>query len=122
MDYKPLRFIGEPIQVHYETAPVLLKIPGCPDLFEWHEIPYEIVEVISEWHDYTRRGRMARNMQPRHSGRASQKGSWGVGKDYYRVRTREHRFFDIYYDRAPKSADKRKGGWYLDRELTVVET
>ena len=46
-----------------------------------------------------------------------QRGSWGVGQDYYRVRTAEGRIFDLYYDRAPKNVFRRKGGWFLDREI-----
>ena len=43
-------------------------------------------------------------------------GSWGLGRDYYRVRTREGRIFDLYFDRRPKSADVA-GSWVLYREL-----
>jgi hypothetical protein len=35
------------------------------------------------------------------------------------VRTSGGRIFDLYYDRAPKDVDQRKGGWFLDKELTV---
>lgn len=111
------RFIAEPIQVLFEKAPVLEKRPGCPDGFVWGGETFRIVELISEWHDYRRRGRMARNMQPQHASVAGRRGSWGVGQDYYRVRTEDQRFFDIYYDRAPLDADRRKGGWFLYREL-----
>jgi hypothetical protein len=121
MEYKPQRFIGEPIRVQYKKAPLFSKIPGCPDSFEWQGAMYEIVEMISEWHDYTRRGRMSQNMRPRHSNRASRIGSWGVGRDHYRIRTSKGLLFDIYYDRAPKSVDKRKGEWFLDRELKAVD-
>jgi hypothetical protein len=78
---------------------------------------FEIVEILSEWHEYKRRGRMARNMSPEHAAVAESRGSWGVGQDYYRVRTTDGRIFDIYYDRAPKDVNHRKGGWFLYREL-----
>lgn len=59
---------------------------------------------------------------PQHAAQArfgrERRGSWGVGQDYYRVRTSVGRFFDLYYDRAPKDADQRKGGWFLDKELS----
>ncbi len=80
------------------------------------------LSVLSEWHDYRRRGNMARNMRPSHAALASQRGSWGVGQDYYRVRTSEGRIFDIYYDRAPKGSDERKGGWFVYRELMGTDT
>jgi hypothetical protein len=117
MEIKPLRFISEPIEVYFERPPVLEKKPGPPSAFTWRGEQYQIVEVLSEWHDYQRRGRMARNMQPKHAAAAERRGSWGVGQDYFRVRTADGRIFDLYYDRAPKDAGRRKGAWFLYREL-----
>jgi hypothetical protein len=116
--YKPIRFVEEPIEVLYDDPPVLEKKTGPPNAILWREFRYRIVEVISEWHDYHRRGRMARNMRPEHARTAQKRGSWGVGKDYYRVVTDSGRIFDIYFDRAPKSVDKRKGAWFLFQELS----
>ena len=118
MEYIPLRFIGEEIEVHFRRTPALEKIPGPPDRFVWRSEQYQIVEVLSEWHNYLRRGRMANNMRPEHASTASRRGSWGVGQDYYRVLTSNNRIFDIYYDRAPKGADNRKGYWFLDKEMS----
>ncbi len=115
---KPLHFIGEPIEVHFEQPPLLEKKPGCPDAFIWRDAEYRVVEMLSEWHDYRRRGRMARNMQPQHAQVAQSRGSWGVGQDYFRVRTENGQIFDLYYDRAPKGVDQRKGAWFLDKELS----
>jgi len=61
---------------------------------------------------------MARNMRPEHTETAQKRGSWGVGKDYYRVVTDSGRIFDIYFDRAPKGVDNRKGAWFLFQELS----
>ena len=119
MEYKPLRFIGEPIDVVFHTHPVLEKKPGCPNAFSWRGESFRIEEIISEWHDYRRRGRMARNMQPGHAATAERRGSWGVGEFYYRVRTEGERIFDIYYDRSPRDVNRRKGDWFLFRELSV---
>lgn len=119
MEYKPLRFIGEPIDVVFDTLPVLEKKPGCPNAFSWRGESFRIEEIISEWHDYRRRGRMARNMQPGHAATAERRGSWGVGEFYYRVRTEGERIFDIYYDRSPRDVNRRKGDWFLFRELSV---
>jgi hypothetical protein len=114
---KPLRFISEPVEVIFDDAPLLEKKPGCPDGFIWRGEQFRVVELLSEWHDYHRRGRMARNMRPEHAAVAETRGSWGVGQDYYRVRTGGNRIFDLYYDRSPKDADRRKGAWFLDREM-----
>ncbi len=111
------RFIGEEIEVGFDRPPLLEKKPGCPDRFIWHGQVFEIVGKLLEWHDYHRRGRMARNMQPAHAAVAEQRGSWGVGRDYFRVLTAGGRVFELYYDRAPKDASQRKGAWFLYREL-----
>lgn len=111
------RFLSEPIDVGFDDEPLLEKKPGCPDRFTWEGETFEIVEMLAEWHDYRRRGRMARNMRPGHLSRAERTGSWGVGRDFYRVRTAQERVFEIYYDRAPKDSDRRKGSWVLYQEL-----
>ncbi len=117
MDTLPVRFISERIEVSFFQSPILEKKPGCPNGFTWRGESFRIVERLSEWHDYSRRGRMARNMMPKHAETAKRRGSWGVGKDYYRVRTENGRIFDLYFDRAPQDADHRKGGWFLFQEL-----
>jgi hypothetical protein len=83
----------------------------------WRGETQRIVEMLSEWHDYERRGRAAKNMRPSHAAVAATRGSWGVGRDWFRVRTAEGCIFDLYYDRAPKDADRRKGEWRLVKEL-----
>ncbi len=122
MELKPVRFISESIEVHFDKPPLLEKKPDAPNGFTWRGETFQIVEVLSEWVDYGRRGRAARNMQPAHAATAARKGSWGVGLFYFRVRTEigspvNERIFDIYYDRAPKNVDKRKGEWFVFQEL-----
>lgn len=117
MDPESSRFIGEPIEVIFNNKPVLEKKPGCPDSIIWRDETHQIIEILSEWHDYRRRGRMARNMSPLHAEVASGRGSWGVGRDYFRIRTETGRSFEIYYDRAPLNADRRKGQWFLYKEI-----
>ena len=117
METRPKRFINEQVEVHFSKTPTLEKKPGCPDSFIWHGKTYKIIELISEWHDYHRRGRMACNMRSEHASRAERIGSWGVGQDYYRILTENRRIFDLYFDRAPKNVDHRKGAWFLDKEL-----
>jgi hypothetical protein len=120
MELRPKRFIGEPIEVQHDQPPQLEKTSGPPDAFTWHNEIFRVTQVLSEWIDYRRRGRMARNMQPQHAAIASRRGSWGVGQFYFRVRTDTGQVFDLYYDRAPKDADHRKGEWFLFQELDSV--
>lgn len=141
-DFKPIHFLDEPIDVIFKTAPTLQKSPHCPDSFIWNEKNYHITEKLSEWNDFTRRGtlRVARNMQPAHAAVASTRGSLNVGRFYFRVRAtlfgsstaektksdsttvgQTTQIFDIYYDRAMKSVDDRKGQWVLYRELVQAQ-
>jgi hypothetical protein len=115
--FTPLRFIGEEIEVVFEQPPALSKKPGCPDGFLWQGETFRVIELLSEWHDYTRRGRFAKNMQPHNLRKAAQRGSLGVGRFYYRVRTEGGQVFELYYDRAPKNVDDKRGHWTLFREL-----
>ncbi len=119
MDVKPLHFIEEPIEARFDQEPALEKKPPCPNGFTWHGENYRVVEMLAEWYDFKRRGRMARNTrrEPAHAARATLRGSWGVGRDYFRVRVEGGRLFELYYDREPKDADQRKGGWFLAREV-----
>jgi hypothetical protein len=121
MALKPVRFISEPVTVRHNTPPLYEKSPTAPDAFTWRELEFTVVELLQEWVDYQRRGRMKRNMQPQHAAAASRRGSWGVGLFYFRVRTQQDRVFDIYYDRAPKGSDQRKGQWFLHQELAEEE-
>jgi len=113
------RFIDEPIEVIYVSKPLLEKSPRCPAGFIWRGQNFEIIEVLAEWQDFRRRGRMARNMIPPHKSRAERIGSWGVGRFFFRVRTSAGREFDIYYDRAPADVNDRKGSWMLFAERPV---
>ena len=110
-------FIGEEITVAFDTPPVRQKTPPCPDGFTWQGQPRRVVEKISEWSDFTRRGRMSRNMRPAHASVAAERGSLGVGRFYFRVRTDTGRTFDLYYDREIRDVDDRLGHWFLYREL-----
>lgn len=118
MELKPEQFIGEEVEAIFAIAPTLEKKPGCPTEFKWRGSHFRIIEVLAEWHDYRRRGRMSRNMRPTHAESAQRYGSWGVGLDYYRVKTDSDQIFDLYYDRAPADVDRRKGAWFLYQELT----
>ena len=121
-------FISEPITVHFVKPPSHTKKPHCPDQFNWRGEEWIITACLAEWVDYTRRGRMAKNMQPQHAQVASQRGSWGVGRFYFDVRSLQEGYhnqagclFRLYYDRAPQDASDRTGHWVLLAELTRAE-
>jgi len=114
-------FLGAPIEVHHDRPPALEKRPGPPDGFTWEGRAYRVVEVLGEWHDYRQRGKTAafyRKERGSYRAKAAERqGSWGVGRDYYRVRTDTGEVFDLYYDRAPQGPGRRKGGWFLYRQI-----
>ncbi|MBC8335135.1 MAG: hypothetical protein ISR59_01225 [Anaerolineales bacterium] len=117
MNLEPIQFIAEQVEVRYDTPPPFEKTPPCPDGFTWREEDFRVVELLSERRDYQRRGRMKRNMSPGHAAAASIKGSWGVGRFFFRVCVEGGRVFEIYYDRESKNVDDRKGSWFLYQEL-----
>lgn len=114
----PLHFIDEPIDVIFDTPPALEKSPPCPDAFVWQATTYRVLETLAEWHDYERKGRMAANMRPAHAEAAAGRGSWGVGRFFFRVRVDSEQVFEVYYDRAPKGQRQKKGAWFLKAELS----
>jgi hypothetical protein len=116
-ELQPIHFYDRPVEVIYVTPPGLEKSPPCPDGFVWDEVAYRVTEVLSAWSDFRRRGRYARNMRPAHAAVAAARGSLNVGRFYFRVRVDSGQIFDLYYDRAMKSVDDRKGQWFLYREL-----
>ena len=131
--YKPLHFLDQPIEVIFDKPPTLEKSPDTPpDGFIWEGKTYHVTEMLASWNDFKRRGRMAQNMQPAHAAVASTRGSLNVGRFYFRVRVAVHpavelldeqtgqpeqQIFDIYYDRAMKNVDERKGQWFIYREM-----
>ena len=121
MDYKPLHFIGSSIEVQFDEEPLHKKKPGCPDRFVWDGQVIDVVDKVGEWHDYSRTGHMTHNMRPANMAKALRRGSWGVGRFYFRVQTETEQIFDIYYDRAPKDASDREGNWFLYREMKKIE-
>ena len=133
-NYQAIHFFDRPIEVIFDTPPAREKTPDCPHGFLWEEKTYRVVEMLSSWSDFSRRGKMARNMRPAHAAVASSRGSLNVGRFYFRVRVRpavelpentssptaghpQEQVFDIYYDRAMKNVDERKGQWFLYREM-----
>ncbi|HBF40349.1 MAG TPA: hypothetical protein DDW19_00775 [Anaerolineaceae bacterium] len=113
METLPFRLIDEPIEVAFSEPPLFEKKPPCPTSFTWQGENYPIIEVIAEWEDYRRKGKMERNMVPGHIRHALRKGSWGVGRFYFRVRVKQGNLYEIYFDRAPESAGDRKGHWFI---------
>jgi hypothetical protein len=119
--YKSVQFISDTIEAIFDKPPLLEKKPGHPDGFIWQGETYRVVELISEWDDFTRRGRFAKNMQPHNMRKAVRRGSFGVGRFYFQVRTENGRIFELYYDRAVKNVDDKMGHWTLFRELEEIQ-
>jgi hypothetical protein len=117
--WRPVRFIDVEIQAFHDVPPALTKKPPPPDHFVWGGETYRVTDVISSWTSYERKGRMAENMAPAHAATAARRGSWGVGRFYFRVRT-EGGVFDLYYDREPAAAGDRAGHWFLWREVRRI--
>ena len=117
----PLHFIDEEVTVDFRQAPMLEKRPDPPAAFVWRGQTWHVTEVLATWFDYERTGRQARNMAPAHLETALRRGSWGVGRYFFRVRIEDGRAFDLYFDRAPEKAGDRKGHWFLFRELRAGE-
>jgi Family of unknown function (DUF6504) len=120
MEFTSLHFLDQPVEARFDVAPVRLKTPPCPDGFTWDGKDYRVTEKLSEWSDFTCRGRRARNMQPAHAAVAAERGSLGVGRFYFWVRVDTGQVFDLYCDRAIKDVDDRLGHWFLYRELSEI--
>ncbi len=116
-DLSPIHFLDEPIEVIFEQPPARKKTPDAPEGFIWKGRTYRVLELLSSWTDFTRRGRSARNMQPAHAEVAAQRGSLNVGRFFFRVRVDSGQIFDLYYDRAMQDLDRRKGQWFVYREM-----
>ncbi|RJQ07061.1 MAG: hypothetical protein C4551_07320 [Bacillota bacterium] len=115
-------FVGEEIEPVFEEAPALEKKTGAPSGFRLREREYKIQRVVKEWHEYNQSrpgGGWDAGRPPYAMRGVRNRGSWGQGKDFYRVLLDDGRLVDIYYDRRPKSGgDKgRKGRWVLFREI-----
>ncbi len=113
---------SEPIEALFDHPPAIEKRPRCPNSIIWDGRTYRIIAMRLEWHDYLPRGKtLARQLREHGSywvtAAEQRRGSWGVGRDYYRVQTESGETFDIYYDRKPTGPEV-KGGWYLWRSVT----
>ncbi|MBC8330773.1 MAG: hypothetical protein H8E28_02210 [Anaerolineae bacterium] len=121
IEFKALRFISETIQVEFRRPPTVEKTPHCPDRFIFGDETYQVTELIRQWQDFERRGAMGHNMRPSSMKKAIRRGSYGVGRFYFLVRTEDERYFELYFDRAVQSVDQRKGQWILFREVAPTD-
>ena len=115
----PIHFYDQPIEPIFDTPPIREKTPDCPNGFVWEDKTYRVTEMLSAWTDFRRKGRMSQNMRPEHAAVAASRGSLNVGRFYFRVKVDTGQIFDIYYDRAMKNVDERKGQWLIYRELEL---
>jgi hypothetical protein len=120
-NYQPIHFLDHPIEPIFDIPPAREKSPDCPNGFIWENKTYRITEMLASWSDFARRGKMSRNMRPAHAAVASSRVSLNVGRFYFRVKVDSGQIFDIYYDRAMKNVDDRKGQWFIYRELGEKE-
>lgn len=111
------KFICEKIQIFFSNPPLYTKKPDCPDGFIWLGKKYLIVNLLSAWEDYSRRGAQEENTSSENVFRSKIKGSWGVGRYYFQVEVFGGRKFEIYYDRTPEKIDDRAGHWFLLNEI-----
>ncbi len=121
MEFKSVHFISEFIQVEFNRPPAVEKTPHCPDRFLWGDQSYRVAALVQQWQDFERRGAMGHNMRPSSMKKAVRRGSYGVGRFYFLIRTLDERYFELYYDRAVQSVDHRKGQWVLFREVAPTE-
>lgn len=115
--FQSKRLIATKVEVQFAEPQLHKKRPVYPSAFVWNGEKHQICQILSEWQNFSRRGRLSQNMQFEHLMRASKKGSWGVGRYYFRVKTVSGQIFDLYYDRAPRRVDDRLGSWILYQEL-----
>ena len=66
-DLTPLHFYDDLIEVLFDSPPALEKSPPCPNGFLWRGQTFRVTESLSEWADFARRGRNAKNMRPAHA-------------------------------------------------------
>jgi hypothetical protein len=116
-DFTSIHFYDDPIEVLFDSPPAREKSPPCPNGFVWNGQIFRVAESLSEWTDFARRGRYAKNMRPAHAAVAAGRGSLNVGRFFFRVKVDSGQIFDLYFDRAMKNVDDRKGQWFLYREL-----
>ena len=110
-----IHFIGESIEVLFDHEIIKQKSPPYPDHFIWHSRRYSVIDLLQQWSDFSRKGRMKRNMSDAHRTKAEKTGSWGVGRFFFRVIVHAGQDFTIYYDRSPQSAKKGEE-WILLQE------
>ena len=107
------QFISEEIKANFKSDFILEKNPPCPNSIIWENKEIRIIQLLSTWFDYSRKGDQSKNMRPTHLNRAEVKGSWGVGRVYFKVEDENNRIMVIYYDRSPNNVEDRKGRWIL---------
>ncbi len=91
------QFISEEIEVEFDQEFILEKKPPCPISFRWRGEIFSVNELISSWFNFERKGNKARNMRIKHLARARKKGSWGVGRFYFRIKDEFGKIIVIYY-------------------------
>ena len=71
-------FIAEEIEAIFNDDFHLEKNPPCPDAFIWRGDEIRIVELMSSWSDFSRKGSSLKNMREEHL--SKNQGVLGCGK------------------------------------------
>ena len=109
------RFIGEDIAVRLPDLPHPRRDPPAPESFSWRGRDLLVLEVLSEWWDYSRSDSAQGSRREGYRRRASRQGSYGVGRHYFLLKT-DRGTFQVYYDRRPRPG-RPEGSWVLLKEI-----
>ena len=101
-------FISVPTTIEWSDDSVVRRRQDIV-AFSWGKERHEVIELVRFWEERS---------PPRYR-RSGRSNRWHVspfGREFYRVRTREDRYFDIYMDRQVHYGEV-SGRWILWREL-----
>ncbi|MCL6450316.1 MAG: DUF6504 family protein [Acetobacteraceae bacterium] len=107
---------GEPIEVEFPPEAAAERRAGVPVAFKWRGRRFPITRVMREWQDHGRGPGFGGGRHPAFLRGGKPAGSWGSGRDYYRVLTETGEVFDIYCDQRARGRG-REAGWTLDRKI-----
>ena len=116
----PIHFYADPVEVLFDSLPAREKTPDCPNGFIWEGKSYRILETLSEWSDFTRRGKFARNMRPAHAAVASTRGSLNVGRFYFRYLLKKLFQTHLYQRPLDLGLELAEGNGSRDKTLLLL--
>ncbi len=105
------RFVGCQVAVCLPPGHYPRRDPPAPLSFTLQGQVFDVLEVLQEWWDYTNLSPAQRTYRPSYHRSSARRGSFGLGRHYFRVRT-SCGVFLIYYDRRP-TPSSRGGSWVV---------